>query len=173
MVGFRSVGFDAAPGDGCRISEHLLSFREVKCLWLFQDYRNSFIKIKSCQFIKSICGLVVRTYHLYSDDLSLITKGRPDWSLFWWSLCLESMGIINFYFVSWSNRVIQEQYVMTSGVAAVASFCSCFFPKNWTWGWGQDSVFGGGACRLTCGEGCGGIRPSWTVSQQLPVGLVI
>ena len=106
MVGFRSVGFDAAPGDGCRISEHLLSFREVKCLWLFQDYRNSFIKIKSCQFIKSICGLVVRTYHLYSDDLSLITKGSPDWSLFWWSLCLESMGIINFYFVSWSNRVI-------------------------------------------------------------------
>ena len=62
---------------------------------------------------------------------------------------------------------------MTSGLAAVASFCSCFFPKNWTWGWGQDSVFGGDACRLTCGEGCGGIRPSWTVSQQFPVGLVI
>ena len=27
----------------------------------------------------------------------------------------------------------------------------------------KDDKGGGGACRLTCGEGCGGIRPGWTV----------
>ena len=37
-------------------------------------------------------------------------------------------GGINFYFVCWGNRVFRDQYVLiTSELAAVASFCSWFF----------------------------------------------
>ena len=35
MVGFSLIGDDATLSDGCRLPEHLHSFREVKCL---QDY---------------------------------------------------------------------------------------------------------------------------------------
>ena len=50
-------------------------------------------------------------------------------------------GGINFYFVCWGKRVVREQYVViTSGLAAVASFCSWLFCSR-KYGGGLRTVY--------------------------------
>ena len=75
-------------------------------------------------------GIVARIVHLWAGDsiTSIPTEAKYEVPS---CLCSEPMGPKKFYLVCFGNWVVREQYVViTSGLAAVALFCSWFYSKK-------------------------------------------